>query len=238
MKEKGGADDRPRLLDLYACAGIGADGYVRAGARVTCVDTDARALAWCPWETVQRDALEVLRDSKFLSQFNMIHASAPCQGFTAARELAKAQGKGDSAKTLDLLTPTLEILRDVKIPWVVENVPRSPLAQEEGTVQLCGSAFGLKVQRHRLFFSNIPLKGVACDHVTFDVDEVSGKPRPWGVYYALGDQIPSGGRTARDIDHAMQVMGVGRRVPWKYLKEGLPPAYTEHIGRQMIAWLT
>lgn len=233
MRFSKGPDKRPRLLDLFSCAGVGADGYVRAGWRVTCVDNDPRALEWCPWENVCADAMEVLRDHEFVSQFAAIHASPPCQGFTAARELARAQGKGDGARTLDLLTPTLELLRDIEIPWVVENVPRSPLAKMEGSVQLCGSAFGLKVQRHRLFLSNRPLKGVACKHEEFDVDEVSGKPRPWGVYYAAGDSIPSGGRTARDVSHAMEVMGVGRRVPWEFLKEGLPPAYTHHVGMQM-----
>lgn len=228
---------RPRLLDLFSCAGIGADGYVRAGFKVTCVDTDAKALAHCPWDKLEADALEVLRDREFLRRFDAIHASPPCQGFTAARELAKAQGKGDGAKTLDLLTPTLELLADVEIPWVVENVPRSPLAKMEGNVQLCGSAFGLGVQRHRLFLGNKPLEGVGCEHERFEADPVTGKPRPWGVYYAAGDNIPSGGRTARDVDHAMEVMGVGRRVPWDYLKEGLPPAYTEFIGKQMMGWV-
>lgn len=237
VKAKGGKDARPRLLDLFSCAGVGADGYVRAGWRVTCVDTDAKALAWCPWETVCADAMEVLADREYLSQFDAIHASPPCQGFTAARELARAQGKGDGAKTLDLLTPTLEILQGVSVPWVVENVPRSPLAQHDDAAQLCGSAFGLKVQRHRLFLSNKMIEGVECDHSTFDEDPVTGRPRPWGVYYAASDNIPSGGRTARDVDHAMEVMGVGRRVPWEFLKEGLPPAYTHHVGKQLTAWV-
>ena len=65
---------------------------------------------------------------------------------------------------------------------------------------------------------------------SFDPDPVTGKPRPWGVYYAMGDNIPSGGRTCTSLEHAMECMGVGRRVPWQYLREGLPPAFTHHIG--------
>lgn len=240
MKAKGGPDLRPWLLDLGSGAGVGADGYVRAGFRVRCVDNNPRALehwwgeAWC------EDMMEVLADEARVRQHQAIHASPPCQRFTAARELARAQGKGESDKTVDLLTPVLEVLttKYEDVPWVVENVPRSPLAQEAGVVQLCGSAFELQVQRHRLFLSNGPLEGVACDHNQFPMDEERGKPRPWGVYYALGDDIPSGGRTARTLEHAMEVMGVGRRVPWEFLKEGLPPAYTEHIGQQMMEWVT
>lgn len=237
MTAKGGADDRPRLLDGCACAGLGADGYVRAGFKVECVDNDPRALAWCPWTTRQGDWLDVLADEEYVRGFDAIHVSPPCQGFTAARELAKAQGKGDGAKTIDLLTPTIEMLeaKYMDIPWVVENVPRSPLAGRSNTATLCGSMFGLQVQRHRLFASNVELTAPGpCDHSTFEADPITGKPRPWGVYYAMGDDIPSGGRTVRDLDHAMQVMGVGRRVPWEFLKEGLPPAYTHWIGSQMI----
>lgn len=235
MAAKGGADDRPWLLDLFSGAAIGADGYVRAGWRVRCVDNNPAALAWCPWEKMEADALEVLRDRDYLSMFQAIHASPPCQAFTAARELAKAQGKGNSKKAVDLLTPTLELLADIDIPWVVENVERSPLKGRGDVVRLCGSSFGLKVQRHRLFASNVSLVGTECDHATFEADPKTGKPRPWGVWYAPNDDIPSGGRSARSLEHGMEVMGVGRMVPWDHLKEGIPPAYTHHIGQQLMA---
>lgn len=229
--------DRPWLLDGCSGGGVGADGYVRAGWRVRCVDNDPRALAWWWGEGVCADIMDVLADEEFVRQHQGIHVSPPCQGFTAARELARAQGKGDSSKTIDLLTPVLDVLisKYNDIPWVVENVERSPLAKMEGRVKVCGSAFGLKVQRHRLFLSNVPIKGTTCHHATFEVDPATGKPRPWGVYYAMGDEIPSGGRTCVSVEHAMKCMGVERAVPWDVLKEGLPPAYTEHIGRQMIA---
>lgn len=238
MRAKGGRDDRPRLLDLGSCAGVGADGYVRAGFKVTCVDNDPRALEWCPWDKRCADVLDVLADEDWVrSQFDAIHGSMPCQGFTAARELAKAQGKGDGAKTLDLLTPVLDILKTKysDMPWVMENVPRSPLAGHRNKIVLCGSMFGLQVQRHRLFASNMELTPPGpCDHATFEADPVTGKPRPWGVYYIMGDNIPKGGRTVRNEAHAMEVMGVGRKVPWEFLKEGLPPAYTHHVGQQII----
>ncbi len=223
------------MLDLCSCAGVGADGYVRAGFRVTCLDEDAKALRWCPWETVQRDALDALRDRVVMAQFDFVHASFPCQLFSATRQLAIAQGKGQG-KAIDLLTPGLELLRELDIPWVVENVPRSPVKDMAGAVQMCGSAFGLKVQRHRWFAASdeVKLTGTECCHAeAFDVDEVSGKPRPWGVYYAKGDEIPSGGRTCKTLEHGMECMGVGRRMPWEYLREGLPPVYTEMIGRQV-----
>jgi DNA (cytosine-5)-methyltransferase 1 len=227
------------LLDAFSCAGLGADGYRAAGFEVVCLDNDRAALrhaAAAGFETVLSDATTLLADAAFLAQFDVIHASPPCQLYSATRRLADAQGKGQG-RAVDLLDPTIALLEAWGGPYVVENVERSPLRGRSGVVRLCGSAFGLKVQRHRLFLAGggVELVGTRCQHLVFDTDPISGKPRPWGVYYAKGDSIPNGGRTAVTLEHGLEVMGVERVVPWRYLCEGLPPAMTEHLGRQIIA---
>lgn len=233
-----------RLLDLFAGAGVGAgqpgvSGYARHFDEIVAIDTDLAALAANPHHTICANALVLLHDHRFLNGFDAIHASPPCQGFTAARELAIAQGKGRSKKAVDLLTPTAVLLRKVDVPWVVENVERSPmrrLMRDHHVTRLCGSMFGLKVQRHRLFGTNIPLPAPPpCDHASFDIDPDSHKPRPWGIYYAPGDRIPSGGRTCDTLDHAKECMGVDREISWDHLKEGIPPAYTDWIGSHLAA---
>ena len=75
--------------------------------------------------------------------------------------------------------------------YVIENVPNAPLINP---VQLCGSAFGLKVRRHRLFESNFPLKGTHCHH------KQQGKPV--GIYGSMRDEIPNGGHTAKTMHQA------------------------------------
>lgn len=243
MRLAGVAVSGPLLLDLFGCSGLVADGYSAAGFRVVCVDTDKAALRHNPHEHYQADALDVLRCGRVgpyrLTDFDALHASPPCQIHSATRKLADAQGRG-SGRAVDLLAPTLALLADVPQPWVVENVARSPLRDQPRTVRLCGSAFGLKVERHRLFLPSpgLALDGTGCDHAAaFDRDPVTGKPRPWGVYYAKGDSIPSGGRTALSDEHAHECMGVRRRVPWRFLCEGLPPVYGEHVGRQVLEHL-
>lgn len=230
---------KPKLLDLFSCAGLGADGYAEH-FDVFCVDNDPRALRHNPHPSRCADVLEVLADEAFVREFDLVHYSAPCQGFSATRCLADAQGKG-RGRAVDLLHPVRDRLTAIGVPWVAENVTRSPVRSWPGVVRLCGSAFGLKVERHRWFAPSpgLALAGTDCRHAdAFDVDLVSGKPRPWGVYYAKGDSIPSGGRTALSDEHGHEVMGVtSRRVPWRYLCEGLPPAYTEHLGRQLAAQL-
>jgi hypothetical protein len=41
----------------------------------------------------------------------------------------------------------------------------------------------------------------------------------------------------RTEDEAREAMGVDRDLSWDELKEGFPPAYTEHLGRQAAAYI-
>jgi hypothetical protein len=69
-----------------------------------------------------------------------------------------------------------------------------------------------------------------------------------GVYHRMGDEVKGvdrtrpgriapGGHTAKDIPEAQEAMGIDWMPLWPELKEAIPPAYTEHLGRQMLAYL-
>ena len=209
-----------RVLDLYCGAGMASDGYTAAGMIVEGVDINAQP--HYPYPFTQADALEVLR-SDVPDSFDLIHASPPCQAHTRAKHLRDAQG--GTSKAIDLLTPTLELLRGQwgHKRWIVENVPGAP-GMENAVIQ-CGSAYGLGVRRHRLFLSNVAISGSGSRH--------KEQGRPWGVYHVMGDNIPKGGRTVATIEQGLEVMGVNRRMPWDSLKEGFPPIYTESLARQL-----
>ena len=214
-----------RLLDLYCGAGMAAYGYRQAGFDVI-RGIDINRQKHYPYDFRQDDALEVLASDE-PEEFDVIHASPPCQLHTQAQHLREAQGK--DSRYFDLLTPTIELLREKwshKV-WVVENVPGAP-GMDAAAIE-CGSAYGLGVRRHRLFLSNLLLFSSGCDH------ERQG--RPWGVYHRLGDSIPDGGRTAETIEQAREVMGVDRPIPFSALKEGFPPHYTRHVGEQIASVL-
>jgi len=214
-----------RLLDLFCGAGMASDGYHAAGF-TDIVGYDINNQRNYPYEFHQGDAMKVLADVEYLSTFDLIHASPPCQAHTRAKHLRDAQG--GKSKYDDLLTPTLALLRAQSTPWVVENVPGAP-GMEQAAVE-CGSAYDLGVRRHRLFLSDaVTLVGSGCWH--------KEQGRPWGVYHVPSDDIPKGGRTARNVEHGREVMGVAREITWNELKEGFPPAYTEHVGRQIISTL-
>jgi len=210
-----------KLLDLFCGAGGASAGYAAAGFEVHGVDLKHGKRY--PYTYVRADVLDVLRDKNYLDQFDVIHASPPCQTHSITKHLRNAQGKTTSK--LDLIPETRAALVKSGKPYIIENVPGSPLIDP---IQLCGSSFGLKVRRHRLFESNMPLEGSVCNH------KLQG--RPVGVYGSLNDEIPQGGKTAATINDARDAMGMPWAI-WTELVEAIPPAFTEYLGGQVGSWL-
>ena len=210
-----------KLLDLFCGAGGASAGYAAAGFEVHGVDLKHGKRY--PYTYVRADVLDVLRDKNYLNQFDVIHASPPCQTHSITQHLRNAQGKTTSK--LDLIPETRAALIESGKPYIIENVPGSPLINP---IQLCGSSFGLKVRRHRLFESNMALIGSVCNH------KLQG--RPIGVYGSLNDEIPKGGKTAATIDEARNAMGMPWAI-WTELVEAIPPAFTNYLGGQIGSWL-
>ena len=208
--------NKPRLLDLFCGAGGASMGYAEAGFDVTGIDIKHGKRY--PYTYIRGDVRDYL-NVEFLSQFDVIVASPPCQTFSATKHLRNAQGK--STSKVNMIPEVREALIASGKPYVIENVPNAPLIKP---IQLCGSAFGLKVRRHRLFESNVALTGSWCDH------KAQGKPV--GIYGSMRDEIPNGGHTAKTMDEANEAMGITHMI-WGELVESIPPAYTRYIGMQI-----
>ena len=209
-----------KLLDLFCGAGGASKGYALAGFEVTGIDLKHGKRY--PFAYQRRDFNTVTVEE--LQEYDVIHASPPCQTFSITQHLRNAQGK--STDKLDLLEPVRNLLIASGKPYVIENVKGAPLINP---VQLCGSAFGLKVRRHRLFESNMPLTGTTCNH--------KEQGRPVGIYGSMRDEIPQGGRTAKTMEEAHGAMGIDWMI-WGELVEAIPPAYTEYLGKQLIKELS
>ena len=220
----------PRLLDLFCGAGGAAMGYHRAGFEVTGVDIKPQPRY--PFEFHQADALDVLSDEVFAidqvwwTRFDAIHASPPCQDHSVLAILQEQQhGTGW------MLEETVRRLRATGLPYVVENVGNAARKMQT-TLTLHGGMFGLGVNRLRRFQSNVLIFGVMAPR-TVDPIDVTGTGGP--ASRPLGQR---GGihRKPRNLAEAREAMGI-EWMTRAELNQAVPPAYTEHIGRQLIDFL-
>ena len=218
---------RLRLLDLFCGAGGAAMGYHRAGFDV--VGVDIKPQLRYPFMFVQADAMTFPLDG-----FDAIHASPPCQFATQM----SARWRGTGGKTdqhPNLLTPTLERLRGLPVPWVVENVTGAKRFMRP-TLMLHGGMFGLGVHRPRWFESNIlimvPNMAPTKDPIGVYGERPDGR-RLWTRQNGDMKGKRSIIRAAKSLEEAQELMGMPW-ADWMGCKEAIPPAYTEYIGRQLI----
>jgi DNA (cytosine-5)-methyltransferase 1 len=252
---------RPRLLDLFCCEGGASMGYHRAGFDVYGVDLfrykdeDGKLRGFrrqrYPFRSHQADALGVMErllaghgvgfanadgtydGARFLSDFDAIAASPPCQLYSISKNAHS------NSKHPDLVAPTRERLIATGLPYVMENVEGAPLIEP---LRLCGTEFNLRatdtdglevwLKRHRLFESNVFLVGAGGCHHPKDILCA-------GVY---GNGSPSrdaakaraGGYTPPSQGVRAALMGID----WMSrngLSQSIPPSYTQFIGEQVLA---
>ena len=215
---------RPRLLDLFSCAGGAGMGYHRAGFDVVGVDINPQPNY--PFEFHQSDAIEFVKAHGH--EFDAIHASPPCQGYLNLGKVNRAQGR--KYEHPDLIEPTREALMATGLPFVIENV-QDARKRLVDPVRICGTGLGLPLRRHRLFESSAELEGVECHHDRFTVPKYWTGWRPNGehrlstVVQVYGN---AGGR-----EHWPAAMGIDWMTAAE-MCEAIPPAYTEHIGRHLL----
>lgn len=211
-----------RLLDAFCCAGGAGVGYHRAGFdEVVGVDINPKHGKNYPFEFHAGDAIEFIREHGH--EFDAIHASPPCQIFTRARNI---KGTGTH---VNLIPQTREVLDEVGKPYAIENVDFSDLYID--SLLLCGTMFpGLKVYRHRLFETPLWLPLTQPDHPkhTVPLNKLGRRPEPGQFMHVVGNFIGK--------EYAEEAMGID----WMSrdeLREAIPPAYTEYVGRHLLEYI-
>lgn len=219
-----------KILDLYCKAGGCAAGYKAAGFEVVGVDIEPQPNY--PFKFIQADALEILKDKEFISQFDVIHASPPCQHYTKVQHMAKARNGGTYGEHPDLVAPTRELLEGTGKPYIIENVAGSPLINP---LKLFGSQFkNLYTQRERWFESNIPLEEPEISHSKMKTPSAGNGIGEDGSISICG----SGGVRGLNSKQIRLYWGFALGgIDWMTraeLAEAIPPAYTEFLGKQII----
>jgi DNA (cytosine-5)-methyltransferase 1 len=190
-------------------------GYAKAGFEVVGVDLYPQPRY--PFEFHQADAMTF-----DLSGFDAIHASPPCQAYTVLG------GREDLSHYPDLVDAVRERLQASGVPWIIENVPGAPLRDP---ITLCGAMFGLRSYRHRLFESSVQLLAPPHQKHAVRVNRRSENRREhWdrgGFITITGDVGVYCGPEAMGVDW----------MSGNELSQAIPPAYTEYLGRQLMAAL-
>jgi DNA (cytosine-5)-methyltransferase 1 len=241
----------PRVLDLCCCQGGAGTGYHRAGYDVYGIDITNQPRY--PFPFLRMDGLTALRlllaghrlpftrpdgtvELLGLADFDAIHASPPCQGYT--------RGNAGKVTAWPKLIPDFRALLILTgLPYVIENVKDAGPHMVD-PVALCGCMFDLStidtdgvtihLQRLRLFESNAPLTAPrACDHSAHQwVAGAYGGARR-DKYEAK--YVPKGGYVPRSKDVVKRLLGIEHDMTWNGLFESVPPTYTEHVGAQLRA---
>lgn len=188
-------------------------GYHRAGFEVTGVDKNPDNSY--PFTFIESDAIEYLR--KHWHEFDAIHASPNCQGYSRTKSLHS------NTYSTDVEILREELLKTGK-PFTIENVPGAPLLNP---IYLEGPMFDLRVIRRRLFETNWPIDQPKRGIKKGTVGGKNFTRKNPGYYYIIG------GHQAGTLQEWRDAMGID----WmskKELAQAIPPAYTEFIGKLLI----
>jgi len=209
-----GLEGRVRLLDLFCGAGGAAMGYYRAGLTdITGIDN--RPMPRYPFNFIQADALEYLAEHG--QEYDVIHASPPCQAYTKAAEQWRQEGKVYP----DLIGITRRLLVAIGKPYIIENVRYAPLINP---FMLNGAKFGLFIHRDRYFECSFEIPLVMLPQNKRAVK--MGRP------VKAGDVIQPVGHFS-NAQYAREQMGIDWMTTAE-LAQAIPPAYTEWIGRRLL----
>lgn len=202
-----------RILDLFCCAGGAGMGYFLSGFEV--VGIDNKEQKHYPFEFILSDAFEYLEKNYMF--FDAFHASPPCQLYSKSTKQWKMMGK----EYPDLIARCRNLLTEIGKPYIIENVPDSPLINP---IILNGSVFGLLVHRKRLFECNF--------FVEQPIIPKTKRPVKMGRPVKEGDIIQPVGHFS-GIEYAKKQM----EIDWmntSELAQAIPPAYTKYISKFLI----
>lgn len=220
-----------KLLDLCCKAGGCSVGYYMAaqalGLNIQIVGVDKDQQPDYPFTFVQADAVKYLQNN--LDQFDIFHASPPCQKHSVSTAPHRKNGK----QYPDIIEPLRQLIAQTQKPGIIENVPTAPVRPD---VVLTGNMFGLKVLRKRhfellnWFMLNPYLPEKVGSVKAGDYACVFGKA---AYRKSKGDAMPKFKQST-----VVKTWGYAMGIDWMTkdtdLAEAIPPAYTQYIGVELL----
>jgi DNA (cytosine-5)-methyltransferase 1 len=239
-----------KMLDLFCGGGLAGAGYWQSGcfSEIVGVDLDPSMKKVYPFDFLSGNVWAL--DYEFLSQFDFIHASPPCQFYSAitpswARE-----------RHIRSIPPTHLMLQSSGKPYVIENVPGSGHDLRPNLI-MSGLDVGLPTARPRLFhISNHPgthkmngrpgshnMSGSSGTHINtwmianVSIEEIS-QINTQGNSQMIGDRIFNvHGEEYISRDEMIEAFGLRslsashlRRMTKTHIEQGIPPLMTKRIA--------
>lgn len=226
------ADTRPKMVDVCCSAGGTSVGYHRAGFCVAGVDINPQPRY--PFRFIQADAESYLEHHAH--EYAVGAGSPPCQHWSPLNAY-------NHVEYPQLIAPVRNRFIAAGLPYVIENV-EAAAPELKDPILLCGPMFDLKVYRHRLFEANWPL--MALPHAKHQAlcarnGYLPSESKPFmsihGGRHSKAWQ--SAACEAMGLPHLdVRSSGADTRTAIREICEAIPPAMTEHIGRQLLEHLS
>ena len=192
-------------------------GYHRAGFEV--IGVDNKPQPHYPFKFYLADALEFP-----LEGYDAYHASPPCQKYSKAVNV-RVDHQERREKHADLIDETRTYLQAVAKPFIIENVPGSPLRDY---IKLHGTMFGLKTNKERWF----ELHGFEILLLPAKHQSTKGKVKS-GEFVGIMQHSKYPNERYRKEE-----LAEGYVIDWGLtrheLRQAIPPAYTKYIGKYLM----
>lgn len=218
-----------KLLDLFCCCGGISKGFHDAGWE--CVGVDITDNHQYPYEFIQSDVFGLIaKGLDFFKQFDLIHASPPCQAYSFASQGNRNKGH----EYPDLVGMTRDLLLDIysrtRIPFMIENVIGAPVRKD---LVLCGEMFGLRVIRHRVFELN-GFTVMQPPHIKHKLPITHKRiEQKWSRSYYATVAGHGGGSYSFKLKDWQDAMGIDWVDKKEHLTQMIPPKYSEYIAKSI-----
>lgn len=195
-------------------------GYHKAGFD-SIVGVDREPQPHYPFDFTQADVFDLDID---FSEFDLIHASPPCQRYSWITPKDRRMSHPDS------IPPTRRLLIETNRPYVIENVSGARKLLHN-PLMLCGTMFGLKCWRHRYFeiSYNTLILTPPCNHA------IPSLPVTMAGSDTRAKRKNSDG-FIKSVKHAKDAYGIDW-MNYRELRESIPPAFTQFIGKYLLAFV-
>lgn len=240
-----------KMLDLFCGGGLAGAGYWQSGcfSQIVGVDNDPAMKRVYPFDFICQDVYSLTYE--FLLQFDFIHASPPCQFYSA---MTPSWARDRHIRSIP---GTHLMLKASGLPHVIENVPGSGHDLRPNLI-MSGQDVSLPIDRPRLFhiseinscdLSN--LRNAIDDHMSMsagsniNLDGISqiNSPAQSQINHVRASQISTRqtvnvhGDEYVSRDELIEAFGLRslsaahlRRLTITHMEQGIPPAFTRRIA--------